>query len=133
MADQPGVGFGSPSTQKATGSGTENAIPKWNAAGALADSRVVDSGAGPVAIAAPSVSIQDSDASHTVTLTPGNETANRVLSIPVMGGAAKVNISKTEQTADRIQIAESDGVMKNSAYTESNLKYVMAVMTALAG
>jgi hypothetical protein len=97
---------------------TTNKITKATAADAIGDSRITDTGSGAVAVAAPSVSIQDSDASHTVTLTPGNESANRVLSVPVLGANAKVNVSTATQTANYLQKATADGVLANGAITD---------------
>ena len=109
----------SPSTDTSISGLTTNKITKATSATAIGDSRITDTGSGAVAIAAPSVSVQDSDASHTLTLTPGNESASRVLSVPVLGADAKVNVSTATQTANLMQKATADGVLANSRVTDT--------------
>ena len=110
---------------------TENAVPKVNnTTNTLVNSRITDTGSGAVAIAAPSVSLNDSNASHTVTLTPGDESDNRVLSIPVLGAAAKVNVSTATQTANYLQKATADGVLANGAITDDG---TTVTLTGTAG
>ena len=87
----------------------------------VADSRITDSGSGAIVLGATTFSIQDSNASHAITITPGNETGDRALSIPVMGAAAKINISTTTQTATYLQQASADGVLANATNTDSQV------------
>lgn len=49
------------------------------------------------------IAIEDSDATHTVTITPGNETASRVLSVPVLGGADTIVTTGTAQTISGVK------------------------------
>lgn len=100
---------------------TTNKVMKATAADAIGDSRITDTGTGEVTVGAPSLSIQDSNASHKVILTPGDETGDRVLSIPVLGAAAKVNISSTTQTNGYLQQATADGVLANATNTDTDV------------
>lgn len=50
-----------------------------------------------------SLKVNDSDDSHTVTLVPGNESANRNLSIPVLGGNKTLALIDLAQTFSAVQ------------------------------
>lgn len=56
------------------------------------------SGANVITHAPTGLIVQDSDATHAVTIAPGNESANRTLSIPVLGGADTMATLGTAQT-----------------------------------
>ncbi len=54
--------------------------------------------------------IEDSDATHGVTISPGNETADRVLSIPVLAGADIIATLATAQTVSGVKTFSADPV-----------------------
>jgi hypothetical protein len=56
------------------------------------------SGANVITHAPTGLKVQDSDATHVVTIAPGNEAADRTLSIPVMGGADTMALLALAQT-----------------------------------
>lgn len=69
----------------------------------LATAQTIDgvktmSGANVITHAPTGMKIQDSDASHVVTIAAGNEAADRTLSLPVLGGADTVMTLATAQT-----------------------------------
>lgn len=56
------------------------------------------SGANVITHAPTGLKVQDSDATHVVTIAPGNESADRTLSLPVLGGADTVMTLGTAQS-----------------------------------
>jgi hypothetical protein len=54
------------------------------------------------------VTIEDSDNTHVVTISPGNESASRVLSIPVLGAADTVETLGTAQTVSGVKTFSAD-------------------------
>lgn len=72
--------------------------------GAITNSGVnTMTGANVITHAPTGLKIQDSDATHLVTIAPGNESANRTLSIPVLGGADTVMTLGTAQTVTGVK------------------------------
>lgn len=54
------------------------------------------------------IKIEDSNASHGVTISPGDESADRVLSIPVLGGADTIETLGTAQTVSGVKTYSAD-------------------------
>jgi hypothetical protein len=72
------------------------------------------SGANVITHAPTGLKIQDSNASHLVTIAPGDESADRTLSIPVLGGADTVMTLGTAQTVTGIKTMSGANIVTHA-------------------
>ena len=79
--------------------GSGNELAKRSAAGTLAASRVSDSGTGAVTIAGSGIALADATLGFHVTVTTSNESADRTLTVPVLGGNRTVAITSSTDGA----------------------------------
>lgn len=76
------------------------------------------SGANVITHAPTGLKIQDSNASHLVTIAPGDESADRTLSLPVLGGADTVMTLGTAQTVTGVKTHSAKDVFNAALNTK---------------
>lgn len=89
------------------------------------------SGANIITHAPTGLKIQDSNASHLVTIAPGDESADRTLSIPVLGGADTIMTLGTAQTVTGAKTMSGANIITHGAGTGSGTFLASGVISVM--
>jgi len=112
---------------------TANTVPKATDADSLEDSVYSDDGTDAAVsgkFTADDLIVRDSGEDNTITITTAtDEVAARVVTIPELGGNVKMVVDTADMTADTIPKASGAGTLVDSDYTESDLKYIKAMVS----